>query len=429
MFIAALAMAAASPVFAQTEQKADTTETVEYSTDKYKVETNSFWSNWFISAGAGAQFYVGEWDSKLSFGKRLSPSVDVNIGKWFTPGIGVRFGYNGVSAKGATPKVGLSTGEEIGGANSGVYKSKLHYYSFRGDAMFNLSNILCGYNEKRLYSFIPYAGFGVMKATTGSKQTEFAGHLGLLNTFRLCPALDLNLDLRGTLVEDDFDGEELSEEDLEDAYEFDSIDEDDYESDGEELDEDELNEYESSEYDIDTDYEDDFDEEELEPEELEDTDENDDLDEDDIDGEELDEDELEDSSEDIDDNSEDEDDLDGEEIDEDDLLDDITDDDIESEFNSLLTDEIMDGDEIDSETMKENGWEVSPRTIYKNVDTVQETFNTLEKMYDTTNNMFNSLMGFDKLKNNKKSGNKAQDKVKVTDNAEENKQKVEDKEQ
>ena len=207
MFIAALAMAAASPVFAQTEQKADTTETVEYSTDKYKVETNSFWSNWFISAGAGAQFYVGEWDSKLSFGKRLSPSVDVNIGKWFTPGIGVRFGYNGVSAKGATPKVGLSTGEEIGGANSGVYKSKLHYYSFRGDAMFNLSNILCGYSEKRLYSFIPYAGFGVMKATTGSKQTEFAGHLGLLNTFRLCPALDLNLDLRGTLVEDDFDGE------------------------------------------------------------------------------------------------------------------------------------------------------------------------------------------------------------------------------
>ena len=207
MFIAALAMAAASPVFAQTEQKADTMETVEYSTDKYKVETNSFWSNWFISAGAGAQFYVGEWDSELSFGKRLSPSVDVNIGKWFTPGIGVRFGYNGVSAKGATPKVGLSTGEEIGGANSGVYKSKLHYYSFRGDAMFNLSNILCGYNEKRLYSFIPYAGFGVMKATTGSKQTEFAGHLGLLNTFRLCPALDLNLDLRGTLVEDDFDGE------------------------------------------------------------------------------------------------------------------------------------------------------------------------------------------------------------------------------
>ena len=207
MFIAALAMAAASSVFAQTEQKADTTETVEYSTDKYKVETNSFWSNWFISAGAGAQFYVGEWDSELSFGKRLSPSVDVNIGKWFTPGIGVRFGYNGVSAKGATPKVGLSTGEEIGGANSGVYKSKLHYYSFRGDAMFNLSNILCGYNEKRLYSFIPYAGFGVMKATTGSKQTEFAGHLGLLNTFRLCPALDLNLDLRGTLVEDDFDGE------------------------------------------------------------------------------------------------------------------------------------------------------------------------------------------------------------------------------
>ena len=50
-------------------------------------------------------------------------------------------------------------------------------------------------------------------------------------------------------------------------------------------------------------------------------------------------------------------------------------------------------------------------------------------MYDTTNNIFNSLMGFDRLKNNQKSVNKAQDKDKATNGAEENKQKVEDKEQ
>ena len=204
---AALLLIAASSVFAQDVQKADTTETVEYSTDKYKVETNSFWSNWFIGVGAGTQFYVGEHDRELSFGKRLSPSVDVYVGKWFTPGIGVRFGYNGVSAKGAVYNGMYSTGEAIGGANSGLYKSKFHYYNFHADALFNMCNIIGGYKEKRLYSCIPYVGFGVMKITNKPHQTEFAGHLGLLNTFRLCSALDLNLDLRATLVEEDFDGE------------------------------------------------------------------------------------------------------------------------------------------------------------------------------------------------------------------------------
>ena len=44
--------------------------------------------------------------------------------------------------------------------------------------------------------------------TDKPKRTEIAGHFGILNSFRLCPALDLNLDLRGTLVGDGLDGEE-----------------------------------------------------------------------------------------------------------------------------------------------------------------------------------------------------------------------------
>ena len=32
-------------------QNSTVEEKVEYSKDKYKVETNRFWSNWFISAG------------------------------------------------------------------------------------------------------------------------------------------------------------------------------------------------------------------------------------------------------------------------------------------------------------------------------------------------------------------------------------------
>ena len=195
---------------AQTVQNGDFTETVEYSTDKFKVETNRFWSNWFISAGGGVNLYFGDHDKQVKFGKRLAPAVDVAIGKWFTPGIGVRFAYSGLSVKGATQTGIHSTGEEVpgkGGYGYWLTKQKFNYFNFHLDAMFNMSNLLFGYNPNRVYSLSPYVGLGVMKTNDTPKATEIAGHFGLLNSFRLCDALDLNLDIRGTLVSDAFDGE------------------------------------------------------------------------------------------------------------------------------------------------------------------------------------------------------------------------------
>ena len=218
--LAALVLAAAGTAQAQETQavqNGDFTETVEYSKDKYKVETNRFWSNWFVSVAGGAQVYFGDHDNRASFGDRLAPALDVNIGKWFTPGIGVRFGYNGLSLKGATKwdsdpnyPSAHGTGDPVdgGGAPHYLQKSKFNYYNLHLDAMFNLSNLLCGYNEKRVYNITAYGGLGVMKVTDEPKQTEIAGHFGLLNSFRLCSTLDLNLDLRGTLVSDRFDGED-----------------------------------------------------------------------------------------------------------------------------------------------------------------------------------------------------------------------------
>lgn len=211
--LAALALAASGTALAQeaqTVQNGDFTETVEYSTDKFKVETNRFWSNWFISAGGGVNLYFGDHDKQVKFGKRLAPAVDVAIGKWFTPGIGVRFAYSGLSVKGATQTGIHSTGEEVpgkGGYGYWLTKQKFNFFNFHMDAMFNMSNLLFGYNPNRVYSLSPYVGLGVMKTNDTPKATEIAGHFGLLNSFRLCDALDLNLDIRGTLVSDAFDGE------------------------------------------------------------------------------------------------------------------------------------------------------------------------------------------------------------------------------
>ena len=65
------------------------TEVVEYEIiqvqDKYQVITNPFWSNWFFSIGGGAEATFGDNDSAGSFGKRISPTLNISVGKWFTP--------------------------------------------------------------------------------------------------------------------------------------------------------------------------------------------------------------------------------------------------------------------------------------------------------------------------------------------------------
>ena len=209
-FVAAICLAAASTAFSQEAVTDDVVveETIEYSTDKHKVEINGFWSNWFVSAGAGVQMYFGDHDNNLKFGKRLSPSLDIAVGKWFSPEIGVRLMYNGLSAKGATRwGVAHSTGDLVEGWNSGLYKSKFNYFNFQIDAMFNFTNIICGYKEDRLYNCSPYVGVGVMKVTDDPKEAAISGHFGIMNSFRISSAIDINLDLRGTLTSDELDGE------------------------------------------------------------------------------------------------------------------------------------------------------------------------------------------------------------------------------
>ncbi|EJX10200.1 major outer membrane protein OmpA [gut metagenome] len=171
----------------------------------YRVETNLFGSNWFISGGVGAQMYFGDNDDEASFGKRLSPALDIAVGKWFTPGIGLRVAYNGLQAKGATPNANdlYAKGDTY---SNGFHKRKWNIANFHGDVLLNLSNMFCGYNEKRVYSFIPYVGAGLVHSWTDPKEDNLGINAGLINRFRLSSALDLNLELRGVLMKNAFGG-------------------------------------------------------------------------------------------------------------------------------------------------------------------------------------------------------------------------------
>ena len=171
----------------------------------YTVETNRFGANWFISGGVGGQMYFGDNDGKADFGKRIAPALDIAVGKWFTPGIGLRVAYNGLQAKGAAPSANdLYT--KGGKYSNGYYKQKWNMANFHGDVLFNLSNMFCGYNEDRLYSFIPYVGAGVALSWSEPHQQNLGINAGLINRFRVSDAWDINLELRGLLMKDAFGG-------------------------------------------------------------------------------------------------------------------------------------------------------------------------------------------------------------------------------
>ena len=86
-----LMLAIAGVSVASMAQEADPTE-------KYSVSTNSFWSNWFIQVNAvGTSFFDNgeKWGSPFK-DYRTNLGASVAIGKWFTPGIGLRTKVTGI---------------------------------------------------------------------------------------------------------------------------------------------------------------------------------------------------------------------------------------------------------------------------------------------------------------------------------------------
>ena len=174
-------------------------------------------SNWFISIGAGPQVFFGDHDRQAKFGDRISPALDVAVGKWFSPSIGVRLMYSGLYAKGATQTWGdrnggvYSTGKEVPGKFTNPYgylcKSKFNFLTLHADVMFDLTNIIGGYKETRVYGCAPYIGVGWGHVYDSPKQNSVIGNVGVYNMFHVTKALDINLDLRAMITDDGFDGQ------------------------------------------------------------------------------------------------------------------------------------------------------------------------------------------------------------------------------
>jgi len=156
---------------------------------KYSVATNSFWSNWFIQVGAQwAAFYPsaehGTNASHSPFkGFRSNPQAAIALGKWFTPGLGLRTKVSGVWGK--------------------AMDHSFKYWNAQEQVLFNLSNMLCGYNPNRVWNFVPFAGAGF--ARNCSENLYAMGlSVGVLNQFYVSRKVAINLELGWNRLENDF---------------------------------------------------------------------------------------------------------------------------------------------------------------------------------------------------------------------------------
>lgn len=162
---------------------------------KYSVATNSFWSNWFLQLNADWSAFYSTQEHGMDLPAspiksfRGAPGASVAIGKWFTPGLGLRTKVYGV------------WGRQVNSETKTEYK----YWNAQEQALFNLSNLFCGYNPTRVWNLSVFGGVGVDRNMTNATYA-MSFSTGLMNQWRLSKHVSLNLEAGWLYKEHDADG-------------------------------------------------------------------------------------------------------------------------------------------------------------------------------------------------------------------------------
>lgn len=165
---------------------------------------NSFWDNWFIGAGAGANIYFGDSDANAKFWDRLTVTPNFQIGTWFNPYFGTR--------------VKISGGTNIHTFNQDAnVMARTRYIAAEANLMWNMTDYLMNYNSKRVYNFIPYVGVGyaygwdyknvpVAYLNGGDDHVNsLTFDAGIINRFNLSERVAFDVELSGKMLRDRFD--------------------------------------------------------------------------------------------------------------------------------------------------------------------------------------------------------------------------------
>ena len=198
-FLSFTVLAAAALQFAPmaSAQEAD----VEIIPPANDIYTHDWKTNWYIQLGAGAQmpiFERNDYDSTFESNK-ITAVYEVGVGHWFSPWFGFRFRGQGGAAH-------WENGNQWG---------KMKYANLNLELTWDMLNSICGVNDKRVFSIIPYVGVGgtygwdynrpEIRDNDGTRmdhQGIINGSFGIDFRFRLNKRVDLYVDARALLTSD-----------------------------------------------------------------------------------------------------------------------------------------------------------------------------------------------------------------------------------
>lgn len=183
--------------------------------DRYRVVTNRFWANWFVLGNVGGHAFFGDYGSLGNLSEKISPNFSVGIGKWFTPGFGVKAQFGMSNSKGFSEQENWFTyGEPMYTADGTPYwKNKMRWTNFNVNVMLNLSRLFRGYegkvSDELMNQFILSAGIGaVHQRKIKAQRNEWSGHLELQYSrfFDKEKKFSLDLKAQGMFCQTNFDG-------------------------------------------------------------------------------------------------------------------------------------------------------------------------------------------------------------------------------
>ena len=138
---------------------------------RYQFEKHAF-----LNLGVGAQYTLGE----AKFSDLLSPNAQIGLGYQFSPVFGARIQANAWQSKG-----GWNGYRATKGATPYTNDYKFKYVAPGVDLMFNLSNLLCGWNPNRVFNLTAFLGGGANIAFSNDEANEIAKNAASLDAYNL----------------------------------------------------------------------------------------------------------------------------------------------------------------------------------------------------------------------------------------------------
>lgn len=211
----------AVPAYAQDNVVVDETVAVtEYTCDNNDYSFANWRNNWFIQLGAGVNQPIVEKGVGVDAGidaidsKRFTAVYNFGVGRWISPYLGFRLNALGGALHWDNPTAVRADGS---GANGW---SKAKHVNLNFEIMWDMFNSLCGVNDNRVFSIIPFAGLGgdfmwdYESAANNILKDDFRTYkknnwtlpvsAGIQFRFRLCEYVDFFAEARASFYGDNW---------------------------------------------------------------------------------------------------------------------------------------------------------------------------------------------------------------------------------